>query len=84
MGAELEALRALLSLVRSADVDAARLGLQFTEMYLRMLPANGAREVEAVDGIDALEQLQFGTTAPPDLQEAAAALVNTYWGVEGE
>ncbi|KAH7624774.1 hypothetical protein Ndes2526B_g00143 [Nannochloris sp. 'desiccata'] len=83
-GADLDALRAMLSLVRSADVEAARLGLQFVEMLLRMLPVNGAREVEAADGIDALECLQFGATAPPELQAAAASLVNTYWGVEVE
>jgi hypothetical protein len=46
------------------------------------LPVNGAREVEAADGIDAIEALQFGATAPPELQAAAAALVNTYWGLE--
>ena len=83
-GADLDALRAMLSLVRSADVEAARLGLQFVEMLLRMLPGNGAREVEAADGIDALECLQFGSTASSEMQAAAASLVNTYWGVEVE
>jgi hypothetical protein len=80
-GADLDALRAMLSLVRSADVEAARLGLQFVEMLLRMLPVNGAREVEAADGIDALEQLQFGAIGGEEEKAAAAALVNTYWGV---
>jgi len=83
-GADVDALRAMLSLVRSADVEAARLGLQFVEMVLRMLPGNGAREVEAADGIDALECLQFGSTASTEMQSAAASLVDTYWGVEVE
>jgi importin subunit alpha-1 len=81
-GADVPAVHAMLSLVRSADIEAARLGLQFVEMLLRMLPGNGAREVEAADGIAAIESLQFGATAPAELQAAAAALVNTYWGVD--
>lgn len=81
-GADKDAVRAMLSLLRSADVDAARLGLQFTEMLCRNLPS-GVKEVEESDGIDALEKLQFGE-APSELQEAAAALVNHYWSIEAE
>lgn len=36
-----------------------------------------------VDGIDALESIQFGA-APPELQRMAAALVDKYWGEEKE
>ena len=54
--------------------------LQFTEMVLRML-ANGADAVESVDGIDAMEKVQFGA-APPELQQMAAALVDKYYGTD--
>ena len=80
-GGDNAAVRAMLSLMRSADADAAKLGLQFAEMMLRLLP-NGVVAVEAADGIDAIEALQFGATASPELQAAAAALVDTYWGTE--
>ncbi|KAI3431378.1 hypothetical protein D9Q98_004432 [Chlorella vulgaris] len=81
-GSDRDALRALLSLLRSADMDAARLGLQFTEMVLRLLDT-GAEEVEAVDGIDAIEAVQYGA-APPELQRMAAALVDKYYGADNE
>ena len=80
-GADIDALRAMLSLIRSADIESARLGLQFIEMLLRMLP-HAVKEVESADGIDAIEALQFGSMAPPELQAAAAQLVDKYWGVE--
>lgn len=79
--ADNDALRAMVSLMRSADVDAARLGLQFTEMLLRVLPS-GVQEVEAVDGIDALEKVQFGEGVPEELKGAAEGLVNKYWSIE--
>jgi hypothetical protein len=79
-GGDLGAVRAMLSLLRSADMDAARLGLQFIDMLLRVLPS-GPAEVEAADGIDALEALQFGA-APPELAAAAAACVDRYWSVD--
>ncbi len=43
---------------RSPDMDAAALGVQFAEMVLRVMP-QGPAAVEAADGIDALEALQF-------------------------
>jgi hypothetical protein len=39
-------------------MDAAMLGVQFAEMVLRVMP-RGPQAVEAADGIDALESLQF-------------------------
>ncbi len=39
-------------------MDAAALGVQFAEMVLRVMP-QGPAAVEAADGIDALEALQF-------------------------
>lgn len=73
------ALAAMVGLMRAPDMDAARLGLQFTEMVLRLL-ATGRQEIESVDGIDALEAIQFGEF-PEELQRAAAALVDQYFGV---
>ena len=43
---------------RSPDADAAAMGVQFTEMVLRVMP-EGPAAVEAADGIDALESLHF-------------------------
>jgi len=80
-GTDIDAVRAMVSLMRSADADAALLGLQFTEMLLRLLPS-GVREVEAADGIDALEALQFGSSAPEEVKQAAAALVDRYWSID--
>lgn len=39
-------------------MEAAELGVQFAEMVLRVMP-NGQQAIEAADGIDALESLQF-------------------------
>jgi hypothetical protein len=39
-------------------MEAAVLGVQFTEIVLRIMPG-GPQAVEAADGIDALESLQF-------------------------
>ncbi|KAL4440465.1 hypothetical protein ABPG75_003466 [Micractinium tetrahymenae] len=80
--ADRQALKAMVSLMRSADMDAARLGLQFTEMVLRLLDT-GAEAVEEVDGIDAIEAVQYGA-APPELQRMAAALVDKYFGQDAE
>ena len=80
-GADVDAVRAMLSLMRSVDMDTAKLGLQFAEMLLRLLPS-AVRQVEAADGIDAIEALQFGANAPAELQAAAAALVDRYWGAD--
>eukprot|EP00873_Tetraselmis_striata_P032829 jgi/Tetstr1/453093/TSEL_003933.t1 len=70
-------LAAFLQMVRSQDADACRLGIQFTEMVLRCVP-EGARMVEAADGIDALEEAQF--RGAPELQAWAGALVDKYYG----
>ncbi|PSC72043.1 importin subunit alpha-2 [Micractinium conductrix] len=80
--ADRDALKAMVSLMRSADMDAARLGLQFTEMVLRLLDT-GVEAVEEVDGIDAIEAVQY-SAAPPELQRMAAALVDKYFGADAE
>lgn len=81
---DIKALHAMISLMKSANIDAAIMGLQFTEMFLRCLPTTGAALVEAADGIDALEALQFGKDIPPDIQQAAAHLVDAHWGIKDE
>lgn len=64
------------SLVRSPDGEAARLGLQFVEMCLRCLPG-GRRLVEQAEGLDALELLQFQEN--DELQMMANLLIDTYF-----
>ncbi|KAG8374253.1 hypothetical protein BUALT_Bualt11G0112100 [Buddleja alternifolia] len=66
-------------LVRSADIEAARLGLQFMELVLRGMPnGEGPKLVEAEDGIDAMERFQFHENE--DLRNMANELVDKYFG----
>ncbi|CAA0842905.1 Importin subunit alpha-9 [Striga hermonthica] len=66
-------------LVRSVDVEAARLGLQFLELVLRGMPnGEGPKLVEAEDGIEAMERFQFHENE--DLRNMANELVDKYFG----
>lgn len=66
-------------LVRSPDLEASRLGLQFLELVMRALPnSQGPKLVEAEDGIDALESLQFHGN--DELRAMANHLVDKYFG----
>ncbi|KAL0426389.1 UNVERIFIED_CONTAM: Importin subunit alpha-9 [Sesamum latifolium] len=68
-----------IELVRSADTEAARLGLQFMELVLRGMPnGEGPKLVEAEDGIDAMERFQFHENE--DLRNMANELVDKYFG----
>ncbi|KAL9336620.1 hypothetical protein Peur_071108 [Populus x canadensis] len=68
-----------IDLVRSADTEAARLGLQFMELVLRGMPnGEGPKLVEQEDGIDAMERFQFHENE--DLRNLANALVDRYFG----
>ncbi|KAL5706357.1 Importin subunit alpha-9 [Ranunculus cassubicifolius] len=67
------------NLVRSADIEAARLGLQFLELVMRGLPnGEGPKLVEREDGIDAMERFQFHENE--DLRNMANGLVDKYFG----
>ncbi|KAI3985162.1 hypothetical protein MKX01_027707 [Papaver californicum] len=67
------------NLVRSADIEAARLGLQFLELVMRGMPdGEGPRLVEKEDGIDATERFQFHENE--DLRILANGLVDKYFG----
>ncbi|CAD7695024.1 unnamed protein product [Ostreobium quekettii] len=70
-------LETFLSFMKSPDMEAARLGIRFVEVVLRVVP-NGPKLVESADGIFALEELQF--KGPEDLQRLAADLVDKYYG----
>ena len=74
---EQKVLEAFLSFMKSPDMEAARLGVRFVEVVLRVIP-KGPQIVEAADGIFALEELQF--KGPEDLQKMAADLVDKYYG----
>uniref|UniRef100_A0A803N3W0 Importin subunit alpha n=1 Tax=Chenopodium quinoa TaxID=63459 RepID=A0A803N3W0_CHEQI len=68
-----------IELVRSADVEAGRLGLQFIELVLRGMPnCQGPKLVESEDGIEAMERFQFHENE--DLRNMANGLVDTYFG----
>lgn len=70
-----------IDLVRSADTEAAKLGLQFMELVLRGMPnGEGPKLVEREDGIDAMERFQFHENE--DLRNMANGLVDTYFGEE--
>lgn len=67
------------SLVRSADIEGARLGLQFLEIVLRGLPnGEGPKLVEREDGIDAMERFQFHENE--EMRKMANSLVDKYFG----
>ncbi|KAK7355721.1 hypothetical protein VNO80_14981 [Phaseolus coccineus] len=68
-----------IDLIRSADTEAARLGLQFTELVLRGMPnGEGPKLVEQEDGIEAMERFQFHENE--DLRTMANTLVDKYFG----
>ncbi|XP_021888987.1 importin subunit alpha-9 isoform X2 [Carica papaya] len=72
-------LSGFIDLVRSADIEAARLGLQFIELVLRGMPnGEGPKLVEGEDGIDAMERFQFHENQ--DLRTMANSLVDKYFG----
>lgn len=72
-------LHGFIGLVRSADIEAARLGLQFVELVLRGMPNDeGPKLVEREDGIDAMERFQFHENE--DLRNMANELVDKYFG----
>ncbi|CAI0426932.1 unnamed protein product [Linum tenue] len=68
-----------IDLIRSADTEAAKLGLQFMEMVLRGMPnGEGPKLVEREDGIEAMERFQFHENE--DLRNMANGLVDRYFG----
>ncbi|KAM7255176.1 hypothetical protein ACFE04_020417 [Oxalis oulophora] len=70
-----------INLVRSADTEAARLGLQFMELVLRGMPnGEGPKLVEQADGIDAMERFQFHENE--DLRNMANGLVDKHFGLD--
>ncbi|POO01609.1 Coatomer beta subunit [Trema orientale] len=74
-------LSGFIDLVRSADTEAAKLGLQFMELVLRGMPdGEGPKLVEQEDGIDAMERFQFHENE--DLRNMANGLVDKYFGEE--
>ncbi|KAK1295826.1 Importin subunit alpha-2 [Acorus calamus] len=68
-----------INLVRSPDIEAARLGLQFLELVMRGMPnGEGPKLVEAEDGIDAMERFQFHENE--EMRNMANGLVDKYFG----
>ncbi|XP_008793530.1 importin subunit alpha-2 [Phoenix dactylifera] len=68
-----------INLVRSADIESARLGLQFLELVLRGMPnGEGPKLVEREDGIDAMERFQFHENE--EMRNMANGLVDKYFG----
>ncbi|KAG5377472.1 hypothetical protein IGI04_042068 [Brassica rapa subsp. trilocularis] len=68
-----------INLVRSPDIEAARLGLQFIVLVLRGMPnGEGSKIVEGEDGIDAMERFQFHENE--ELRVMANSLVDKYFG----
>ncbi|BBN13805.1 hypothetical protein MPTK1_6g06520 [Marchantia polymorpha subsp. ruderalis] len=67
------------ALVKSPDMEAARLGLQFLELVMRGLPGGqGPKVVEKEDGIAAMETLQFHEN--DELRLMANTLIDKYFG----
>ncbi|KXZ56425.1 hypothetical protein GPECTOR_1g379 [Gonium pectorale] len=76
-------LAAFLGLLRSPDADAVHAGLRFVTLVLGGLK-RGPQLVESLDGIDALEAVQYGTSGcrVPELQAWAEELVDLHYGEE--
>ncbi|KAL5227877.1 hypothetical protein ABZP36_016142 [Zizania latifolia] len=73
------ALPGFINLVRSADIESARLGLQFLELVMRGYPnGQGPKLVEREDGIDAMERFQFHENEV--MRNMANGLVDKYFG----
>ncbi|XP_071709844.1 importin subunit alpha-9-like isoform X2 [Rutidosis leptorrhynchoides] len=72
-------LNGFIHLVRSADSEAARIGLQFIQLVLRGMPdGEGQKLIEGADGIDAIEMLQYHEN--DDLSMMAGFLLDSYFG----
>lgn len=68
-----------IDLVRSADLEAAKLGLQFLELVLRGMPnGEGQKLVEKEDGIDSMERFHFHEN--DELRNMANELLDKYFG----
>ncbi|PNW84853.1 hypothetical protein CHLRE_03g161100v5 [Chlamydomonas reinhardtii] len=80
-GDEQGVVAAFLALLRSPDADAVHAGLRFVSLVLGGL-RRGPQLVESLDGIDALEAVQYGTSGcrVPELQGWAEELVDLYYG----
>nr|CAB3472071.1 unnamed protein product [Digitaria exilis] len=73
------ALPGFINLVRSADIESARLGLQFLELVMRGYPnGQGPQLVEREDGIEAMERFQFHENEL--MRNMANGLVDKYFG----
>ncbi|XP_024359531.1 importin subunit alpha-9 [Physcomitrium patens] len=72
-------LMGFIALVKSPDLEAAKLGLQFLELVMRALPnGKGPKLVEKEDGIAAMEELQFHDNE--ELRIMSNILVDQYFG----
>ncbi|TVU21742.1 hypothetical protein EJB05_31399 [Eragrostis curvula] len=73
------ALPGFIHLVRSADIESARIGLQFLELVMRGYPnGQGPKLVEREDGIEAMERFQFHENEV--MRNMANGLVDKYFG----
>ncbi|URE43357.1 hypothetical protein MUK42_14768 [Musa troglodytarum] len=74
-----ECISGFIHLVRSADIQSAKLGLQFLELVMRGMPnREGPKLVEREDGIDAMERFQFHENE--EMRTMANGLVDKYFG----
>ncbi|KAL4591975.1 hypothetical protein LXL04_004952 [Taraxacum kok-saghyz] len=72
-------LSGFIDLLKSSDLEAARLGLHFIEVVLRGMPnGEGQKLVERADGIDAMERFQFHEN--DELRMMANLLLDNYFG----
>ncbi|VAH74273.1 unnamed protein product [Triticum turgidum subsp. durum] len=72
------ALPGFINLVRSADIESARLGLQFLELVRGYPNGQGPQLVERGDGIEAMERFQFHENEA--MRNMANGLVDKYFG----
>ncbi|XP_042397990.1 importin subunit alpha-2-like isoform X1 [Zingiber officinale] len=65
-------------LVRSVDIQSARLGLQFLELVMRGMPNGEGLKLVEEDGIDAMERFQFHENE--EIRNMANGLIDKYFG----
>eukprot|EP00890_Picochlorum_soloecismus_P001482 jgi/Picsp_1/2334/NSC_05797-R1_importin alpha isoform 9 len=83
-GGDSTAVRAMLSLMHSADLDAIELSLDFASMMLHRLP-EGKEIIQQAEGIKLLEEVQFNADISSNtLKKRAKHLVNHYWGIDDD
>ncbi|CAM9099094.1 unnamed protein product [Pylaiella littoralis] len=73
---------AYVALVRAQSPPIVRCALSFLQLVCQNVPG-GPRIVESAGGLEAIDDVHYSGTADPQLQQAAGAIVNRFFGEDG-